>query len=43
MRKSISRAAVRPAADDVESFVSWWATAMWCAAAAYLLVTFQPF
>ncbi|MGN6569909.1 MAG: hypothetical protein ACTHLO_00665 [Pseudolabrys sp.] len=43
MRKSMSRAAVRPAADQMQEFVSWWATAMWCGAAAYLLTTFQPF
>jgi hypothetical protein len=43
MRKAISQAAVRPATDDTQNFVSWWATAMWCAAALYLLATFQPF
>jgi len=43
MRKTISRAAARPAADNTQDFVSWWATAMWCAAALYLLATFQPF
>jgi len=42
MRKAISQAAVRPATDDTQNFVSW-ATAMWCAAALYLLATFQPF
>lgn len=41
MQKSISRAAVRPAAEDMQQFVSWWATAMWCAA-VYLLATFHP-
>lgn len=43
MRKITSRAAARTAADDTEAFVSWWATAMWCGAAVYLLATFQPF
>ncbi|HEX2537193.1 MAG TPA: hypothetical protein VHL13_02820 [Pseudolabrys sp.] len=43
MRKTISRAAARPAADITQDFVSWWATAMWCGAAFYLLATFQPF
>ena len=43
MRKAISHAAVLQAADDTQDFVSWWATAMWCAAAVFLLATFQPF
>jgi hypothetical protein len=43
MRKTISRAAARTAADDTQNFVAWWATAMWCGAAVYLVATFQPF
>jgi hypothetical protein len=43
MRKAVSRAAARPAADDTHTFVTWWSTAMWCAAVVYLLATFQPF
>jgi hypothetical protein len=43
MRQAVSRADAHPAADEMQNFVAWWATAMWCAAAAYLLATFQPF
>jgi len=43
MRKAISCAAARPAADEMQSFVAWWSTAMWCGALIYLLWTFQPY
>ena len=43
MRKSVSRAAVRTAANDNTDFLAWWDVALWGAAALFLLVTFQPF
>jgi hypothetical protein len=43
MRKAVSRAAVRPAGNDMQNFVAWWATAMWCGALVFLLATFHPY
>ena len=43
MRKTVSRAAVRTAANDNTDFLAWWDVALWGAAALLLLVTFQPF
>lgn len=42
MRKAVSRVDARSAADDMQAFVAWWSTAMWCAAAVYLLATVRP-
>jgi len=43
MRKTVSRAAVRSAANDDTDFLAWWDVALWGAAAFLLLATFQPF
>lgn len=43
MRKAVSRAAVRSASKDMQNFVAWWSTAMWCGALVYLLATFHPY
>jgi len=43
MRKPVSRAAVRSAANDNIDILAWWDVALWGAAALFLLATFQPF
>jgi hypothetical protein len=43
MRKAVSRAAVRTAANDNTDVLAWWDVALWGAAVLFLLATFQPF
>ena len=43
MRQAVSRADARPAANETQDIVAWWATAMWCGALVFLLATFHPY
>jgi hypothetical protein len=43
MRTPVSRTVARPAEAEGQDYVIWWSTALWGAAAAYLLATFVPY